>query len=146
MKVAVIGLPLGRELRELIVADGGGVPVGPVAVATGVPGVLVSVVDVSSSVGATVEGGEEALGVIAKIAVWVRFGVGKVNGVGEAKLGSVQEVETNARRINTSMRVRIAMSASNVYTQKGCQDCTVIMGFAKPTPDVQLALFDELWV
>jgi hypothetical protein len=116
-KVAVIGLPLGRELRELIVADGGGVPVGPVAVATGVPGVIVPVVDASSSSGVAVEGGEVALGVIAKIAVCVRLGVGKVKGVGEAKLGNVQEVQINARRIIASMRVRIAISASNIYTQ-----------------------------
>jgi len=137
----VIGLPFGRSLKEPIVADGSGVPVGPVAVATTVPGKLVSVVDIGSSVGVTVEGGEVALGVIAKIAVCVKSGVGKVNGVGEARLGSVQEVENNARRIITSIRLRIAMSASNRNARKDCLDCTVIMGIAKPPPSRSIGAF-----
>ena len=112
-KVAVIGLPFGRSLKEPIVADGRGVPVGPVGVATTVPGRLVSVVVIGSSVGVTVAGGEVALGVIAKIAVWVKSGVGKVNGVGSARLGSVHEVDNIARRIITSIRLRIAISTSN---------------------------------
>jgi hypothetical protein len=85
-------------------------------------------------VGVTVAGGEVALGVIAKIAVCVKLGVGKVNGVGEAKLGSVHEAESIARRIITSIRLRIAMSTSNRNVWKGYLDCTVIMGIAKPTP------------
>ena len=140
-KVAVIGLPFGRSLKEPIVADGSGVPVGPVAVATTVPGKLVSVVDIGSSVGVTVDGGEVALGVIAKIAVCVKSGVGKVKGVGEARLGSVQEVENNARRIITSIRLRIAMSASNRNARKDCLDCTVIMGIAKPPPRRSIGAF-----
>jgi hypothetical protein len=66
-----------------------------------------------SPVGVTVAGGEVALGVIAKIAVCVKSGVGKVNGVGEARLGSVHEADNIARRIITSDRLRIAMSTSN---------------------------------
>jgi hypothetical protein len=87
--------------------------VSPVGEATTVPGGLVSVADTDSSVGVTVAGGEVALGVIAKTAVCVKSGVGKVNGVGDERLGSVHEVENNARRIITSNRLRIAMSTSN---------------------------------
>jgi hypothetical protein len=115
-KVAVIGLPFGRSLKEPIVADGSGVPVGPVGVGPAVPGRLVSVADTGSAVGVTVTGGEVALGVIAKIAVCVRSGVGKVNGVGEARLGRVHDAESIARRINTTVRLRIAMSTSNKNT------------------------------
>jgi hypothetical protein len=115
-KVAMIGLPFGRSLKEPIVADGSGVPVGPVGVATAVPGRVVSVVDMGFSVGVTVVGGDVALGVIAKIAVCVRSGVGKVNGVGEARLGRVHEAERLARRIITSIRLRTAMSTSSKNT------------------------------
>jgi hypothetical protein len=110
-KVAVIGLPFGRSLKEPIVADGSGVS--PVGEATTVPGGVVSVADIGSSVGVTVAGGEVALGVVPKIAVCVKSGVGKVNGVGEERLGSVHEAENIARRIITSIRLRIAMSTSN---------------------------------
>ena len=132
-KAAVIGLPFGRSLKEPIVADGSGVPVGPVGVATAVPAGLVSVVDMGPSVGVTVAGGDVTLGVTAKIAVCVRSGVGKVNGVGEARLGSVHEAQSIARRIKPSIRPRIAMSTSNKNACKGCQDCTAIIGIAKPT-------------
>jgi hypothetical protein len=60
----------------------------------------------------TVAGGEVTLGVIAKIAVCVKSGVGNENGVGEARLGKVHEAASIARRIKPSIRPRIAMSAS----------------------------------
>jgi hypothetical protein len=69
--------------------------------------------DPVKSIGGSVGGGSVSVGVAAKIAVWVRLGVGNVNGVGEAAPGSVHPLKKSsvAAIKNWKIRARIATSA-----------------------------------
>jgi hypothetical protein len=62
--------------------------------------------------GGSVGGGSVSVGVAAKIAVWVRFGVGKVNGVGEAAPGSVHPANSSSVLINRNFRILTRIAAS----------------------------------
>jgi hypothetical protein len=106
---AVTGLPFGRELNVLEVAVARGVTAELVGMAEGLPVTVTVIVD---SGGTCVSGGGVSLGVVAKIAVWVRLGVGKVNGVGETAPGSVQAARLAAKIEDTSNRARLFMSTS----------------------------------
>jgi hypothetical protein len=60
-----------------------------------------------------------------KTAVWVRFGVGNVNGVGEAMPGKVQLVSATARRRIISLEILDAISTSIPSGPTECTDCTM---------------------
>lgn len=129
-KVAVIGLPLGRELSAPIVAVASGIAVWSAAVAIEVSigitvwtGEVVAVVLVST--GDRVDRREMAVGVMAKIAVCVRLGVGNVKGVGEAAPGNVHAIRELNRRIIINTRKRIAISASGSPHHMRRLDCTL---------------------
>jgi hypothetical protein len=53
----------------------------------------------------------------AKIAVSVRLGVGKVNGVGEAAPGRVQADRATAKAMQVRMRLLRAIGASHVVVE-----------------------------
>ena len=102
INVAVTGLPCGR----VSVVPGGRDAVGEgdaaITVLVDSPGRTVEVTCAMTGVslaskGASVGTGGVSLGVDAKIAVWVRFGVGKVNGVGEAAPRTEQAFKTRLR-------------------------------------------------
>ena len=96
-----------------------GIPVTAVDVAVAAgwvstpPGVTIRGVG-EYSTGGKVGGIEVSVGVAWNIAVWVRLGVGKVNGVGEEAPGSVQDAPTNVSKARISTeRLWLYMTSSN---------------------------------
>ena len=96
-KTARTGEPFGLKPGSTVPAVG--VAGGGVFVGSSSPGVTGGGVSVASSAG-KVGGGGVSEGVAAKMAVCVRFGVGKVKGVGEDAPGSV-----HAPAMNPSMTI-----------------------------------------
>jgi hypothetical protein len=87
-----MGDPLGREDSAPVVAEAAGVTTvvrGPAGVALGGEG--------------GVGGAGVGVDTDSKMAVWVRLGVGKVKGVGDAAPGSVQPARIPAESIKPAM-------------------------------------------
>jgi hypothetical protein len=149
MKAAVTGAPLGR----VSVVPGGSDAVGEGKATASVlvdapertvdvacPTTGVSLVSIAGSVGT----GGVSLGVDAKIAVWVKFGVGKVNGVGEAAPSTEHAFSTSPRvsrnisqidfcRFINSTLPLVYKHSWAFYTTKGRWQVNAVMSTSYPS-------------